>query len=151
MDGFNKEMKTSIDKHDMGGFGEEDEKLKQILQDRINGISAMPPMEVLGAVKDERQLVDSLWNACFDEPSSLREKWLLPFYQSNDKIATYLQVLGDTLVFSNVRLNQIKSGYPAICRKLKLKTNESPQGSLGAAGMRDTWKWIIAYKGNWRK
>ncbi|XP_058215194.1 hsp70 nucleotide exchange factor FES1-like isoform X2 [Rhododendron vialii] len=59
-----------------GGFGEEDEKLKQILQDRMNGISAMP-MEDLGAVKDERQLVDSLWNACFDEPSSLREKGLL--------------------------------------------------------------------------
>ncbi|KAE9446228.1 hypothetical protein C3L33_21874, partial [Rhododendron williamsianum] len=143
MDGFNKEMKTSIDKHDIGGFGEEDEKLKQILQDRI---SAMP-MEDLGAVKDERQLVDSLWNACFDEPSSLREKGLLPFYQSNDKIATYLQVLGDTLVFSNVRLNQIGL---SICKKLKLKTNESPQGSLGAAGMRDTGKWIIAYKGNWR-
>jgi len=57
-------------------FGEEDEKLKQILQDRINGISAMP-MDDLGAVKEERQLVDSLWNACFEEPSSLREKGLL--------------------------------------------------------------------------
>lgn len=59
-----------------GGFGEEDVKLKQILQDRINGISVMA-LEDLGAVKDERQLVDSLWKACFDEPSSLREKGLL--------------------------------------------------------------------------
>ncbi|KAL7265331.1 hypothetical protein ACSBR1_003158 [Camellia fascicularis] len=57
-------------------LGDEDEKLKQILQERINGISLMSP-EDLGAAKEERQLVDSLWNACYKEPSSLREKGLL--------------------------------------------------------------------------
>lgn len=57
-------------------LGDEVEKLKQILQERINGISLMLP-EDLGAAKEERQLVDSLWNACYKEPSSLREKGLL--------------------------------------------------------------------------
>ncbi|KAI8015836.1 Hsp70 nucleotide exchange factor FES1 [Camellia lanceoleosa] len=57
-------------------LGDEDEKLKQILQERINGISLMSP-EDLGATKEERQLVDSLWNVCYKEPSSLREKGLL--------------------------------------------------------------------------
>ncbi|XP_059667848.1 uncharacterized protein LOC132313187 [Cornus florida] len=56
--------------------GEEDEKLKQILQDRIKGISLMS-REDLGAAREERQLVDSLWNACYNEPSSLREMGLL--------------------------------------------------------------------------
>ncbi|KAF8397446.1 hypothetical protein HHK36_016363 [Tetracentron sinense] len=58
------------------GLAEEDEKLKQILQERIKGISLMPP-EDLGAAREERQLVDSLWNACYKEPSSLREKGLI--------------------------------------------------------------------------
>lgn len=58
-----------------GGLGE-DEKLKQLLQERINGISKMSP-EDLGAAREERQLVDSLWNTCYNEPSSLREKGLL--------------------------------------------------------------------------
>ncbi|CAN4116060.1 unnamed protein product [Withania somnifera] len=55
---------------------EENEKLKQILQERIKGISSMSP-EDLGAAKEERQLVDYLWNTCFNEPSSLREKGLV--------------------------------------------------------------------------
>ncbi|KAF3617292.1 hypothetical protein FXO38_19945 [Capsicum annuum] len=55
---------------------EENEKLKQILQERIEGISSMSP-EDLGAAKEERQLVDSLWNTCYNEPSSLREKGLV--------------------------------------------------------------------------
>jgi hsp70-interacting protein len=54
----------------------EDEKLKQLLQERINGISLMSP-EDLGAAREERQLVDSLWNTCYNEPSSLQEKGLL--------------------------------------------------------------------------
>lgn len=33
--------------------------------------------EDLGAAKEERQLVDSLWNTCYNEPSSLREKGLV--------------------------------------------------------------------------
>uniref|UniRef100_F6HL85 TOG domain-containing protein n=1 Tax=Vitis vinifera TaxID=29760 RepID=F6HL85_VITVI len=53
------------------GLGEEDEKLKQLLQERIKGISLMSP-EDLGAAREERHLVDSLWNACYNEPSSLR-------------------------------------------------------------------------------
>jgi len=56
--------------------GEEDEKLKQILQERITGISSMSD-EDLGAAREERHLVDSLWNACYNEPSALREKGLL--------------------------------------------------------------------------
>ncbi|XP_048236050.1 uncharacterized protein LOC8258377 [Ricinus communis] len=59
-----------------GRIGEEDEKLKQLLEERIKGISLMSP-EDLGAAREERHLVDSLWNACYNEPSSLREKGLL--------------------------------------------------------------------------
>ncbi|KAJ8532921.1 hypothetical protein K7X08_015810 [Anisodus acutangulus] len=59
-----------------GSSIEENEKLKQILEDRIKGISTMSP-EDLGAAKEERQLVDSLWNTCYNEPSSLREKGLV--------------------------------------------------------------------------
>ncbi|KAG8376925.1 hypothetical protein BUALT_Bualt09G0114800 [Buddleja alternifolia] len=55
---------------------EEDDKLKQILQERIKGISEMSA-EDLGAAREERHLVDSLWNTCYNEPSSLREKGLL--------------------------------------------------------------------------
>lgn len=54
----------------------EEDKLKQVLQDRIEGISSMTP-EDLGAAREERQLVDSLWNACYNEPSSLRDKGLV--------------------------------------------------------------------------
>ncbi|XVF76663.1 hypothetical protein PTKIN_Ptkin13bG0284800 [Pterospermum kingtungense] len=59
-----------------GGLREDDEKLKQLLEERINDISAMSP-EDLGAAKEERQLVDSLWSTCYKEPCSLREKGLL--------------------------------------------------------------------------
>ncbi|XAR68929.1 hypothetical protein NMG60_11000344 [Bertholletia excelsa] len=59
-----------------GSSAEDDEKLKQILQERINGISLMS-QEDLGAAREERHLVDSLWNAYYNEPSSLREKGLL--------------------------------------------------------------------------
>lgn len=59
-----------------GSLGDEHEKLKQILQERMKGISLMSPDD-LGAAREERQLVDSLWNACYDEPSSLREQGLL--------------------------------------------------------------------------
>lgn len=56
--------------------GDDREKLKQILQERIDGISVMSP-EDLGAAREERHLVDSLWKACYGEPSSLNEKGLL--------------------------------------------------------------------------
>ncbi|KAK6120343.1 hypothetical protein DH2020_046034 [Rehmannia glutinosa] len=55
---------------------EEEDKLKQILQERIQGICEMSA-EDLGAAREERQLVDSLWNTCHNEPSPLREKGLL--------------------------------------------------------------------------
>ncbi|PHT37657.1 hypothetical protein CQW23_21230 [Capsicum baccatum] len=45
-------------------------------EERIEGISSMSP-EDLDAAKEERQFVDSLWNICYNEPSSLREKGLV--------------------------------------------------------------------------
>jgi len=63
--------------HNTKARSEEDsEKMKQLLQERINNISLMSA-EDLGVVREERQLVDSLWSSCFNEPSSLREKGLL--------------------------------------------------------------------------
>lgn len=59
-----------------GGLIGDDEKLKQLLQERIDGISLMSA-EDLGAARDERHLVNSLWKTCFNEPSSLHEKGLL--------------------------------------------------------------------------
>ncbi|TKY63344.1 Hsp70-binding protein 1 [Spatholobus suberectus] len=56
--------------------GTDGEKMKQLLQERINDISLMSN-EDLGVVREERLLVDSLWSTCFNEPSSLREKGLL--------------------------------------------------------------------------
>ncbi|KAJ0987800.1 hypothetical protein J5N97_006156 [Dioscorea zingiberensis] len=53
-----------------------EEELKQVLQNRIEGINAMAPDD-LGAAREERHLVDSLWNACYNEPSSLRDKGLV--------------------------------------------------------------------------
>ncbi|XP_077232780.1 uncharacterized protein LOC143871329 [Tasmannia lanceolata] len=54
-------------------LAQEGEKLKKILQDRIDSISSMAP-EDLEAAHEERQLVESIWNTCFNEPSSLGEK-----------------------------------------------------------------------------
>ncbi|CAL9180321.1 unnamed protein product [Musa hybrid cultivar] len=54
----------------------EEDKLKQILENRIENISSMSA-EDLGAAREERQLVDSLWSTCYNEPSSLREKGLM--------------------------------------------------------------------------
>ena len=58
------------------GLGGEDEKLKQVLEERIKDIGLMSADD-LGAVREERHLVDSLWNACYNEPSPLREEGLL--------------------------------------------------------------------------
>lgn len=52
------------------------DKLKDILKSRIEGISAMDSDD-LHAAREERQLVDSLWKECYNEPSSLREKGLV--------------------------------------------------------------------------
>lgn len=65
-----------VDQTDGGCSSEDDGKLKEILQDRIKGISIMSP-EDLGAAREERQLVDALWKAKYNEPSSLQEKGLL--------------------------------------------------------------------------
>ncbi|EXC14804.1 Hsp70-binding protein 1 [Morus notabilis] len=59
-----------------GGLVEDDEKLKQLLKERIDNISLMSA-EDLGVAREERQLVDSLWKTCYNEPSSLHEKGLL--------------------------------------------------------------------------
>ncbi|KAJ6865094.1 hypothetical protein NC651_035608 [Populus alba x Populus x berolinensis] len=59
-----------------GRLDADGEKLKQLLEERINGISLMSPDE-LGAAKEERQLVDTLWDTCYNEPSSLHDKGLL--------------------------------------------------------------------------
>ncbi|KAF3449161.1 hypothetical protein FNV43_RR09889 [Rhamnella rubrinervis] len=70
---------TSGEHNEKGTSGrlvEHDEKLKQLLEERISGISLMSP-EDLGAAREERHLVDSLWNTCYNEPSSLCEKGLL--------------------------------------------------------------------------
>jgi hsp70-interacting protein len=54
-----------------------DERLRQILKDRIKAISRVKAMslfmsqEDLSAAKEERQLLDSLWTTIFNEPSSL--------------------------------------------------------------------------------
>lgn len=58
------------------GSAEDNEKMKQLLHERINDISLMSA-EDLGAAREERQLVDSLWSKYFNEKSSLREKGLL--------------------------------------------------------------------------
>ncbi|CAI9098295.1 OLC1v1034916C2 [Oldenlandia corymbosa var. corymbosa] len=55
---------------------ENDGKLKELLEQRIKGISILSPEE-LGAAREERQLVDSLWQTCYNEPSSLQEKGLV--------------------------------------------------------------------------
>ncbi|VAI24259.1 unnamed protein product [Triticum turgidum subsp. durum] len=52
------------------------DKLKDVLKSRIEGISAMDADD-LQAAREERQLVDSLWKECYGEPSSLREKGLV--------------------------------------------------------------------------
>ncbi|KAF3655324.1 putative high-light-induced protein, chloroplastic-like [Capsicum annuum] len=44
-------------------------------EERIEGISSMSPEDLDAAKK--MQLVDSLWNICYNEPSSLREKGLV--------------------------------------------------------------------------
>lgn len=51
-------------------------KLKPILQHRIDNISSMDADD-LRTAREERQLLDSLWSICYDEPSSLRDKGLL--------------------------------------------------------------------------
>ncbi|KAL3642485.1 hypothetical protein CASFOL_013300 [Castilleja foliolosa] len=62
--------------HNRSSSKEEEDKLKQVLQERIKGIGEMSA-EDLGAAREERQLVDSLWIACLDEPSPLRKNGLL--------------------------------------------------------------------------
>ncbi|EOA21143.1 hypothetical protein CARUB_v10001487mg [Capsella rubella] len=47
-----------------------DEKLRQILEDRIKGISLMS-QEDLSAAKEERELLNSLWITFYNEPSTL--------------------------------------------------------------------------------
>ncbi|KAK6942983.1 Nucleotide exchange factor Fes1 [Dillenia turbinata] len=69
-------LELSRDKAGATSGSEDDEKLKLVLQERINDISSMSADD-LGAAREERQLVDSLWTACYNEPSSLRVRGLL--------------------------------------------------------------------------
>ncbi|KAL5208920.1 hypothetical protein ABZP36_004543 [Zizania latifolia] len=64
--------KTSVS----GNALPDQDKLKDVLKSRIEGISTMDA-EDLHAAREERQLVESLWNECYNEPSSLREKGLV--------------------------------------------------------------------------
>ncbi|KAJ6806805.1 hsp70 nucleotide exchange factor fes1-like [Iris pallida] len=54
----------------------EEDKLKQVLKERIESISSMSTDD-LGAAREERELLDTLWSACYNEPSSLRERGLV--------------------------------------------------------------------------
>uniref|UniRef100_A0A0C9S4L9 TSA: Wollemia nobilis Ref_Wollemi_Transcript_24998_1838 transcribed RNA sequence n=1 Tax=Wollemia nobilis TaxID=56998 RepID=A0A0C9S4L9_9CONI len=58
------------------GFTDKEGNLKQVLEARITDIQQMTSDD-LGAAKEERQMVDSLWQACYSEPSSLRANGLL--------------------------------------------------------------------------
>ncbi|XP_072997310.1 uncharacterized protein [Typha latifolia] len=51
-------------------------KLRQLLRNRMESIKSMSPSD-LAAAREERQLVDSLWSACYHEPSLLRKEGLL--------------------------------------------------------------------------
>lgn len=55
---------------------DKEDKLKQILLNRIHGVSSLEADD-LGAAREERRLLDALWSACYNEPSSLREKGLV--------------------------------------------------------------------------
>lgn len=50
--------------------------LRQVLGSQIDMIQSMKP-EDIEAVKEERLLLDSLWQTCFNEPSSLRQSGLV--------------------------------------------------------------------------
>eukprot|EP01018_Ginkgo_biloba_P032477 Gb_06438 [translate_table: standard] len=63
-------------KAEAAGLTDEEGKLKQVLKGRISDIHQMSPDD-LGAAKEERLLVDSLWQVCYNEPSSLRSNGLL--------------------------------------------------------------------------
>ncbi|OEL27028.1 hypothetical protein BAE44_0011953 [Dichanthelium oligosanthes] len=54
----------------------EHDRLRWLLRGRIESIRTMTP-EDLDAAREERQLVDSLWIACYHEPSMLRNEGLL--------------------------------------------------------------------------
>ncbi|GFY93222.1 Fes1B [Actinidia rufa] len=72
-------LELARDRHcGQSSLSEDEEQLKQVLQDCIEGISFMST-EDLAAAREERQLVDSLWNMCYKKPSSLRENKLLFF------------------------------------------------------------------------
>ncbi|AEE74754.1 Armadillo-type fold [Arabidopsis suecica] len=70
-------LELSREKNDgSSSIDKSDEKLRQLLEERIKGITLMS-QEDLETVKEERQLVDLLWSICYNEPSSLREKGLV--------------------------------------------------------------------------
>ncbi|XP_010515885.1 PREDICTED: uncharacterized protein LOC104791648 isoform X3 [Camelina sativa] len=62
-----------------------DVNLRQLLEERTRRIIVMSD-EDLCAAREERQLVDSLWTICYDEPSHLRERGLV-YLPSDDELA----------------------------------------------------------------
>ncbi|KAG7560760.1 Armadillo-type fold [Arabidopsis thaliana x Arabidopsis arenosa] len=62
-----------------------DVNLRQLLEERTRSIIVMSD-EDLCAAREERQLVDSLWTVCYDEPSHLRERGLV-YLPSDDELA----------------------------------------------------------------
>jgi hsp70-interacting protein len=62
-----------------------DVNLRQLLEERTRRIIVMSD-EDLCAAREERQLVDSLWTVCYDEPSLLRERGLV-YLPSDDELA----------------------------------------------------------------
>ncbi|KAI5072152.1 hypothetical protein GOP47_0012258 [Adiantum capillus-veneris] len=64
---------------------EDSSAVRQALASQIANIESMPAEE-LGPLKEERMLLDNLWQACFDEPSSLREHGLLVLPGDNEPL-----------------------------------------------------------------
>ncbi|KAL1195870.1 hypothetical protein V5N11_027731 [Cardamine amara subsp. amara] len=62
-----------------------DVNLRQLLEERTRRIIVMSE-EDLCAAREERELVDSLWTVCYDEPSHLREKGLV-YLPCDDELA----------------------------------------------------------------
>ncbi|XP_019059366.1 PREDICTED: uncharacterized protein LOC104823413 [Tarenaya hassleriana] len=72
------------DRRSIRNLGRVDSKLKQLLEERIQGIIHMSP-EDQSAVREERQLLDTLWSIYYEEPSGLREKGLV-FLPGDDEL-----------------------------------------------------------------
>lgn len=64
------------------GKAEDTTQLKDVISKRVQEIKSLNK-EDLAAVKEERQLVDTLWQLLFKEPSELRQEGLLVLPEDN--------------------------------------------------------------------